>query len=96
MRQQIPATPGGLSSQETGGAGDMADKEDMRLAAALAERFGRPADIASVPAGRIVPFVITPLAISATLIRQRLAQGLSVRHLVPDTVLDYIETHSIY
>jgi nicotinate-nucleotide adenylyltransferase len=53
-------------------------------------------DIASAPAGRIVSFNITPLAISATLIRQRVAKGLSVRYLVPDTVLDYIQTHSIY
>ena len=75
------------------GAGETVD---ARLVTELAARLGRPADIALAPAGRIVPFNITPLAISATLIRQRLAQGLSVRHLVPDTVLDYIQTHSIY
>lgn len=84
------------TKQQILGAGDTAGRVDARLVAALAERFGRPADIALAPAGRIVPFNITPLAISATMIRQRLAQGLSVRHLVPDTVLDYIETHSIY
>lgn len=82
--------------QQILGAGDLADRVDARLVAELAARLGCPADIASAPAGRIVPFSITPLAISATMIRQRLAQGLSVRHLVPDTVLDYIETHSIY
>jgi nicotinate-nucleotide adenylyltransferase len=43
-----------------------------------------------------VPFAITPLAVSATLIRQRLAAGKSIRHLVSDSVLDYIATHSIY
>lgn len=84
------------TKQQKLGAGDTAGEMDARLVAELAERVGRPADIALAPAGRIVPFNITPLAISATLIRQRLAQGLSVRHLVPDTVLDYIETHSIY
>lgn len=78
------------------GADDTVDRVEVHLADVLTERFGRPADISSAPAGRIVPFTITPLAISATMIRQRLAQGLSVRHLVPDTVLDYIETHSIY
>lgn len=82
--------------QQILGAGDAVGKVDACLVAELADRLGRPADIALAPAGRIVPFAITPLAISATLIRQRLAQGLSVRHLVPDTVLDYIETHSIY
>lgn len=82
--------------QQMLGAGDTVGKVDARLAAALAERLGRPVDIASAPAGRIVPFNITTLAISATLIRQRLAQGLNVRYLVPDAVLDYIETHSIY
>ena len=98
----LPATPADTPMDEAAirqqilGAGDAAGKVDARLVAELAERLGRPADIALAPAGRIVPFNITPLAISATLIRQRLAQGLNVRHLVPDTVLDYIETHSIY
>lgn len=95
----LPATPDideATIRQQILGAGDAVGKVDACLVAELADRLGRPADIALAPAGRIVPFAITPLAISATLIRQRLAQGLSVRHLVPDTVLDYIETHSIY
>jgi len=59
-------------------------------------RHGTPADLAAAPAGRIVPFAITALEISASAIRRRLAQGLSVRYLVPDAVLDYIESHQIY
>jgi nicotinate-nucleotide adenylyltransferase len=66
------------------------------LLPAVSERFGLPADIEKTAAGRIVPFAITPLAVSATLIRQRLAAGKSIRHLVSDSVLDYIATHSIY
>lgn len=66
------------------------------LLPAVSERFGLPADIKKTAAGRIVPFAITPLAVSATLIRQRLAAGKSIRHLVSDSVLDYIATHSIY
>ncbi|MDP2808732.1 MAG: nicotinate-nucleotide adenylyltransferase, partial [Rhodocyclaceae bacterium] len=62
----------------------------------FAARRGDAADLARAPAGRIVPFAITALEISATAIRQRLARGLSVRYLVPDTVLDYIESHRIY
>ncbi|MDP1735650.1 MAG: nicotinate-nucleotide adenylyltransferase [Sulfuritalea sp.] len=72
------------------GAGDAAlDRE-------FAARKATAADLAGAPAGRIVPFAITALEISASAIRRRLAQGLSVRYLVPDAVLDYIETHQIY
>lgn len=59
-------------------------------------RQGVAADLAGAPSGRIVSFAITALEISATAIRERLARGLSVRYLVPDPVLDYIETHQLY
>jgi nicotinate-nucleotide adenylyltransferase len=59
-------------------------------------RRGTAADLAAAPAGRIVPFAITALEISATAIRRRLASGLDVRYLVPDPVLDYIDSHQIY
>lgn len=72
------------------GAGDTA------LAAEFAARRGVAADLAAAPAGRIVPFAITALEISATAIRERLARGLSVRYLVPDPVLDYIESRQLY
>ena len=72
------------------GAGETA------LDAEYSARCGNAADLAGAPAGRIVPFAITALEISASAIRRRLAQGLSVRYLVPDAVLDYIETHQIY
>jgi nicotinate-nucleotide adenylyltransferase len=62
----------------------------------FAARRGAAADLAGAPAGRIVPFAITALEVSASAIRRRLAQGLSVRHLVPDAVLDYIDSHQIY
>lgn len=48
------------------------------------------------PAGAIVTFAMTQLAISATQIRQLLAQGLSARYLLPDSVLDYIQRHQLY
>ncbi|KAF0163803.1 MAG: nicotinate-nucleotide adenylyltransferase [Rhodocyclaceae bacterium] len=73
-----------------GGAGDTA------LDGEFAARRGIAADLADAPAGRIVPFAITALEISATAIRRRLAAGLSARYLVPDAVLDYIESHQIY
>lgn len=72
------------------GAGDAAlDRE-------FAARRGVPADLAGAPAGRIVPFAITALEISATAIRRRISGGLSARYLVPDAVLDYIDSHQIY
>ena len=50
----------------------------------------------AAPAGGIVTFAMTQLAISATQIRKLLANGLSARYLLPDDVLDYIQTHSLY
>ncbi len=50
----------------------------------------------AAPAGRIVTFAMTQLAISATQIRQLQAAGRSARYLLPDDVLDYIRTHSLY
>jgi nicotinate-nucleotide adenylyltransferase len=66
------------------------------LDAEFSARHGNRADLAGAAAGRIVPFTMTALEISATAIRQRLAQGLSVRYLVPDPVVDYIDSHQIY
>ena len=48
------------------------------------------------PTGGIVTFAMTQLAISATQIRKLLANDLSARYLLPDGVLDYIQTHSLY
>jgi len=48
------------------------------------------------PAGSIVPFEMTPLAISASLVRALLTEGRSVRYLLPDSVLDYIGLHHLY
>jgi nicotinate-nucleotide adenylyltransferase len=47
-------------------------------------------------AGGVVTFAMTQLAISATQIRELLANGLSARYLLPDTVLDYIHLHQLY
>lgn len=66
------------------------------LDAEFRARQGSAADLADAPAGRIVHFAITPLEISASAIRARLARGSSVRYLVPDGVLDYIQTHQLY
>lgn len=66
------------------------------LDAEFTARRGVAGDLAGAPAGRIVPFAITALEISASAVRRRLASGLSVRYLVPETVLDYIDSHQLY
>ncbi len=75
--------------------------EAASLPAELATEFAarRQADAArlrTTPAGAIISFAMTQLAISATQIRRLLANGLSARYLLPDEVLDYIQTHSLY
>lgn len=47
--------------------------------------------------GRIYPVQLpSQLEISATYIRQQLQQGLSVRYLLPDPVLNYIDQQQLY
>jgi nicotinate-nucleotide adenylyltransferase len=43
---------------------------------------------------RRIPFPL--LAISASDIRKRIAQGSSLRYLIPEAVIDYIEKHRLY
>ena len=48
------------------------------------------------PAGGIVTQAIAALDISASMIRDSLARGVSPRYLLPDPVLDYIRSHALY
>lgn len=48
------------------------------------------------PAGQIVLIKQTPLAVSASQIRQLLSSGKSARFLVPDAVQAYIHAHGLY
>lgn len=67
------------------------------LAAECSARFcDRALDLRGVAAGRVLPFAMTPLAISASLLRARLAAGHTVRYLLPDSVVDYIRCHHLY
>lgn len=54
-----------------------------------------PLDLAG-PGGQISFIWQTPLAISATQIRQLLASGRSARFLLPEAVLAYIHAHDLY
>ncbi len=67
------------------------------LDAACRDRHGTdPAELRAAPAGRVIPFDMTPLAISASLIRDLVRNGHSARYLLPDSVLDYIAAHHLY
>ena len=48
------------------------------------------------PAGGIVTQAIAALDISASMIRDSLARGVSPRYLLPDPVLDYIRRNNLY
>jgi nicotinate-nucleotide adenylyltransferase len=53
-------------------------------------------DMLGTPAGRIMTFAMTPLAISSTAIRGLVQTGASIRYLTPDPVLAYIRQHALY
>ncbi|SMB21863.1 putative nicotinate-nucleotide adenylyltransferase [Sterolibacterium denitrificans] len=73
------------------------DKLPDALAAEFAARRCNHAnEIGGRPAGGILPFTITALDISATLLRASLAEGRSARYLLPDPVLDYIFRQHLY
>ena len=66
------------------------------LAKEVRQRHGSAVDLATSPSGRIVPFTIPALDISATAIRRQLKAGHQPRYLVADTVVSYIESHQLY
>ncbi|MGA9962212.1 MAG: nicotinic acid mononucleotide adenylyltransferase, partial [Azonexus sp.] len=61
-----------------------------------ARRLSAAGGLKPAPAGGIATFTMTPLAISATRLRELLATGKSVRYLLPDSVLDYINLYQLY
>ena len=67
------------------------------LAAELAARTAPDAQaLRERPSGAIVRFDMTPLAVSATDIRARLARGERCRYLLPDEVFGYIRLNRLY
>lgn len=74
-----------------------ADKLPPTLSKVYRQRHSAsPAVLAETPAGRIVPFAMTKLAISATQIRTLLAAGCSPRYLLPDALIAYIQKTNLY
>lgn len=67
------------------------------LAAACRDRLADgPGALRATPSGCVIQFAMTPLAISASLLRARLAAGLSPRYLLPDAVAEYIRMQHLY
>jgi nicotinate-nucleotide adenylyltransferase len=56
----------------------------------------QPLAVHLAPAGGIVVIAIAALDISATMIRDCIRAGASPRYLLPDSVLDYIQTRKLY
>ena len=79
-------------------AQDLADWYAVEALPALADVvvFARPGW--TVPANPLIRQVIDVPAvdISATLVRRRVAEGRSIRYLVPDAVREYIAAHGLY
>ena len=55
-----------------------------------------PRELAGTPAGKVMTYVMTPIAISSTAIREIAGDGGSIRYLTPDPVVEYIRTHHLY
>ena len=56
----------------------------------------RASELKKTCSGRVLIVPTTMLDISATLIRDNIAKQKSIRYLLPDTVLEYIETNHLY
>jgi nicotinate-nucleotide adenylyltransferase len=53
-------------------------------------------EMLGAPAGKIMTFSMTPLAISSTAIRALSREDASIRYLTPDPVAEYIRSHKLY
>ena len=53
-------------------------------------------ELLAAPAGKVMTFSMTPLAISSTAIRALAGEGASIRYLTPDPVVEYIRSHRLY
>jgi nicotinate-nucleotide adenylyltransferase len=79
----------GITRAATSLPADLLDEINRRLA-------NEPEALRDAPFGSILVHPVTALDISATQIRGDFAAGHSPRYLLPDAVLDYIQTNGIY
>ena len=68
----------------------------VRDEATMEEMAGKKAELEQRFGGEILLLPFIRMAISSTGIRERIKQGKSVRYLVPDSVLAYIEEKGLY
>jgi nicotinate-nucleotide adenylyltransferase len=66
------------------------------LAQEYRQRLATGDTLATTPAGTITPFALSAGTVSATMIRQRRANGRGIRDLLPDDVVDYIDRRNLY
>jgi nicotinate-nucleotide adenylyltransferase len=55
-----------------------------------------PRELQSAPAGKVMTFFMTPIAISSTAIRTLAGEGASIRYLTPDPVVEFVRSHELY
>jgi nicotinate-nucleotide adenylyltransferase len=60
------------------------------------QRLCTVASLSQQPHGGVVELAIPKLEISATLIRNRVAENRTIRYLLPNAVADYIHQHHLY
>jgi nicotinate-nucleotide adenylyltransferase len=53
-------------------------------------------EFTAAPAGKIMTFAMTPIAISSTAIRALSGEGASIRYLTPDPVVEFIRSRNLY
>jgi nicotinate-nucleotide adenylyltransferase len=53
-------------------------------------------EMLSAPAGKVMTFAMTPLAISSTTLRALAGEGSSIRYLTPEPVVEYIRSRQLY
>ncbi|MEM1012029.1 MAG: nicotinate (nicotinamide) nucleotide adenylyltransferase [Planctomycetota bacterium] len=81
-------------------AAELLDRENPLLSFVVMTRAGHPIDVAALPpevrhlATR--PVIVPQFDVSSTMIRDRLARGLSIRYLIPDSVRELIEQRGLY
>jgi nicotinate-nucleotide adenylyltransferase len=61
-----------------------------------ARSMQQPLAVHLAPAGGIAAVPMTGLEISATYLRNALREHASARYLLPDAVLEYIQSHNLY
>lgn len=83
-------------AHRAGRAPEAAELPAELVQACVARHADSPVLLREAPAGRVLALPMTPLAISATDIRARLAAGRSARYLLPPEVLDYIRSRRLY